>query len=100
MAEGIYRLDPDSDESKTITGQDTGTPPHISPKTRTGFYFGVLMVNVATALVCGLGPILGYMSADQAIQVTGVVTGALGTLSAGLALGYRPTRPAAGVSGG
>lgn len=79
--------------------QETGTPPRISPQTRTRVYVTCLLVDVATLLALGICVILGVLPADKALAIAGLVTTALGLVSSGLAVGYRPTRPGALPSG-
>lgn len=75
-----------------VADAESGTPPGISPRARTIIYIVCLAVEVATILVCGFGVIFGFMAAEQSLQVGGLITTAIGLLSTGLAVGYRPTR--------
>lgn len=82
-----------ADAPHTATG-DLDSPA-VSPRARTLTYVGALAVQVLAMLGFGLGAIFGAISAEQATQGIAVVTGAVGTLTAGLAAAYRPTRPGA-----
>lgn len=84
-----------AEERAAEADAQTGTPPGISPRTRSTIYIVCLAVEVATLLICGFGVIFALMSAEQALQIGGLITGAIGLLSTGLAVGYRPTRPGA-----
>lgn len=78
-----------------VPADENGTPPGISPVARTRIYISALVAEVVTMLVCGFGVIFGFMTGEQALQVGGLVAGAVGLLSTGLAVGYRPTRDGA-----
>lgn len=82
-------------EARAELDQETGTPPGISPRARSIVYIICLAVELAVLLVCGLAVIFGLMPAEQALDVSGLFFIALGLLSSGLSVGYRPTRPGA-----
>lgn len=82
-------------EAAVAADEETGTPPGISPRTRSTIYIVALAIDLATLLVCGLGVIFGFMTVEQAAQTSALVFVVLGVLSNGLAVGYRPTRPGA-----
>lgn len=75
------------------TDEATGTPPRIKAETRTAVYVGCLIFNVLCLLVFGLLPIFDLLDSGKAAQAMNVVITAVNLVSAGLAVGYRPTRP-------
>jgi hypothetical protein len=88
---------PPSKEAIVEADEATGTPPRIAAKTRTAVYVGALIFNTICLLVFGLLPIFDILDPGKAAQAMNVIITAINLVSAGLAVGYRPTRPGSPV---
>lgn len=92
-----------ANENPNLLAGDAATAPHVaaadldspavSPRARTTLYVGAAALQFVALVGFGLAGVFGAISAEQATQGIAIVTGALGTLTAGVASVYRPTRP-------
>lgn len=71
--------------------------PVVSSRTRTAIYITCLAVNVLTLLGFGLAEIFELVDTEKSARATMLILGAVGLVSTGLSVGYRPTRPGAPV---
>jgi len=79
-------------EEAVAVDEATGTPPRVSAEARTAVYVGCLIFNTLCLIVFGLLPIFDMLDAGKAAQAMNVIITAINLVSAGLAVGYRPTR--------
>lgn len=89
------------DQRKTAAAaQDeaTGTPPRIKASTRTVIYIASLVIDVATFVVLGILSALGMVDRGMAAEIALYIVGGVSMVSAGLAVGYRPSRPGSPVA--
>lgn len=76
----------------------SGTPPHIPAAWRTGIYIGALIVDVLSFVVLGILGTLGIVDRGVAAEIGIYILSGVGMVSAGLAVGYRPTRPGSPIA--
>lgn len=67
------------------------TPPMISARTRSVIYIASLIVNVLAFAALSTLALLGTIEQAVATGLLGIVVAAIGMISNGLAVGYRPT---------
>ena len=79
-------------EEAVAADESSGTPPHVSAKTRTAVYVGCLTFNALCLVIFGMLPIFDVLDAGKAAQAMNVVITGINLVSMGLAVGYRPTR--------
>jgi hypothetical protein len=91
------QLDEHAPEALVEADEATGTPPHVSAKTRTAVYVCCLTFNALCLVVFGLLPIFDVLVAGKSAQAMNVIITAINLVSMGLAVGYRPTRPGSPV---
>lgn len=73
----------------------SGTPPFIPAAWRTGIYIGSVILDVLTFVVLGILATIGVLDRGVAAEIGLYIIGGISMVSAGLAIGYRPTRPGA-----
>lgn len=78
--------------------EESGTPPRVAAKTRTAVYVCCLTFNALSLVVFGLLPIFGVLDSGKAAEAMNVIITAVNLVSAGLAVGYRPTRPGSPIA--
>lgn len=88
-----HRLEGVNVPANIAQDEATGTPPAIPAQVRTTLYVGTLIVDVLAFIVLGILPILEVIDIGKANQIGYIIVTALNMLTAGLAVGYRPTRP-------
>lgn len=90
----------EAEATPEIVAQDeaTGTPPHIPAAWRTGIYIGAVVVDVLAFVVFGILATLGMVDRGVAAEINMYIMGGVIMLSAGLAIGYRPTRPGSPIA--
>jgi hypothetical protein len=95
--DGVVTPDGVNHELTVAADEESGTPPHVSAKVRSSVYVGCLIVNVVAIMLAGLLPLFGVITYEKAAAAGGVILVAINTVSAALAVGYRPTRPGSPV---
>lgn len=87
-------------EDNVALDEATGTPPFVSAKVRTIIYVGSLIVDVLSFLVLHILAVMGVMERAVAMELGYYILSAVTMVSAGLATGYRPTRPGSPINPG
>lgn len=59
---------------------------------RTPVYIGCLAANVVVVVGFGLASIFGWLPTEQATEALVLIVSAIGMVSSGLGVAYRPTR--------
>lgn len=80
-------------QGKHVAAAATG--PAVPSRARTSIYIVCLAVNVLTLLGFGLAEIFDALDPEKSAKATTLILGAVGMISTGLSVGYRPTRPGA-----
>lgn len=80
-------------QGKHVAEPEAG--PAVPSRARTSIYIVCLAVNVLTLLGFGLAEIFDVLDGERSAKATTLILGAVGMISTGLSVGYRPTRPGA-----